>query len=268
MNVKQLAKKWIAKGKENSPALLTGVVVFGVVMTGVSAYKAGLKARDILERYEEDMRDTDPDDKETKHVVMKETIKEMVPVVLPTVISGGVTIAAAIGSQKISSRRLAVMGAAYNISERSLRDLNTKMRDMLGEKKTREIKDEIVKDKMKKDPKVIHQEEVVITGSGTVLCKDLYSGDFFPSNASKIEEAIRVLSGMVRNEMFVELNEFRHLLGLDQKAYGRGVGFVADDLVGYEEQIPIYISAQLTDDKKPCLCVDYEDYLHPDPKYR
>ena len=43
--------------KKNSPVILTGLAVVGVISTAYSAFKAGPRADKILEEYRKDMRD-------------------------------------------------------------------------------------------------------------------------------------------------------------------------------------------------------------------
>lgn len=249
--------------KKNSPVILTGLAVAGVISTAYSAFKAGPRADKILEEYRKDMRDCHPRDKEAKRVVVGETVKKMVPVVAPTVIMGGSTIACVVGSHSISSRRIAVLSAAYSLSESTVKNLNSKMEEMLGEKKTRAIKDSIMKDKLyadvENDRKVLSDENFVIPNDGTVLCKDLYSGRLFYSNAEKIKQAIASCSYNIISDMYISLNDFYEAIGSPQLTripMGEDLGWNVDDTIN--GKLPITLTALLTDDNKPCLCVDYD----------
>lgn len=260
--MKDFIKKMFATGKENSPTILTGLMLFGLVSTGITAYRAGLQAHDILERHRKDMEDVDPNDKETKRVVTKETVKSMVKVVAPPVIIGVASGACGIGSLKANQKKIAIFSAAYKMAERSVQDLDGKMKEVLGVKKSREIRDAIVKDKVEqKERDLGGVPETIICNNGDVLCYDTYSERYFPSNAMKIETAIRQMSNDCKVQMQVTLNEFYYAInapGLTETKYGDTIGWEADMLEGYEETLPISISAQLTDDKRPCLCLDYD----------
>lgn len=248
--------------KRNSPAILTGLAIVGVISTAWAAYKAGPRASKILEDYRKDMRDCRPNDKETKKVIVGETVKKMVPVIAPTIIMGGSTIACIVGSQSISSRRIAALSAAYSISETTVKNLNNKMEEMLGEKKARAVKDAIMNDKLKsdseKDRKVL-SENFVIPGDGTVLCKDLQTGRMFHSNAEKIKQAIATCSYNIVSDMYISLNEFYEAINspdLESIPLGNDLGWNIEDSI--KGKLPITLSALLTDDGKPCLCVDYD----------
>lgn len=250
-------------GKKNSPAILTGLAIVGLISTAVSAFKAGPRAEKILEAHRKDMKDCHPDDKEAKRAVVKETIKQMTPVVAPTVLMGGASVACMIGSHSISSRRIAVLSAAYSLSESTVKSLNGKMEEMLGEKKARAVKDAIMKDKLKedseKDRKLLSDGQVVIPSDGTVLCKDLYSGRLFYSTAEKIRQAIVKCSYDIISEMYISLNDFYEAINspqLDPIPMGEDLGWNLDDV--QNGKLPIVLTALLIDDGKPCLCLDYD----------
>lgn len=258
--------------KKNSPVILTGLAVVGVISTAYSALKAGSRASKILEEYRKDMRDCYQDDKEAKRAVAGEMAKKMIPVVAPTVIMGGSTIACIIGSNSISSRRIAVLSAAYSLSESTVKSLNSKMDEILGEKKTQMIKESIMKDKLKEsektEQKILGDGNVVIPDNGYVLCKDLYSGRSFYSTAEKIKQAIVKCSFDVQQDMWVSLNDFYDEIGSPQLEHipmGDDLGWNVDDTI--RGQLPITLTAILTNDGKPCLCVDADinirsDYRH------
>lgn len=267
--VTELLEKAEIFTKKNSPVILTGLAIVGVISTAYSAFKAGPRADKILEEYRKDMRDCHPKDKEAKRVVVGETVKKMVPVVAPTVIMGGTTIACVIGSHSISSRRIAVLSAAYSLSESTVKNLNNKMEEMLGEKKARAIKDSIMKDKLKadseKDKKILSDGQLVIPSDGTVLCKDLYSGRLFYSNAEKIKQAIAKCSYEIISDMYISLNDFYEAIDspqLPRIPMGEDLGWNIEDTIN--GKLPITLSALLTDDNKPCLCIDYDISVRDD----
>lgn len=249
--------------KKNSPAILTGAAIVGVLSTAYSAYKAGLRADKILKVYREDMKDCHPKDRDAKRAVIGEATKKMLPVVAPPVIMGVATISCIVGSHSVSSRRIAALSAAYSLSESTVKNLNSKMEEMLGEKKSRAIRDSIMKDKLRadaeKDKKILSDTNFVIPGDGTVLCKDLYSGRFFYSNAERIQQAIAKCSYDVISDMYISLNDFYRAIDspqLESIPMGDELGWNVDDT--QNGKLPIYLTPLLTPDNKPCLCVEYD----------
>lgn len=267
--VTELLEKAEIFTKKNSPVILTGLAIVGVISTAYAAYKAGPRADKILEAYRKDMRDCHPNDKEAKRAVVGETVKKMVPVVVPPIIMGGTTIACIVGSHSVSSRRIAALSAAYSLSETTVKNLNSKMEEMLGEKKARAIKDSIMKDKLKadseKDKKILSDGQLVIPSDGTVLCKDLYSGRLFYSNAEKIKQAIAKCSYEIISDMYISLNDFYEAIDspqLPRIPMGEDLGWNIEDTIN--GKLPITLSALLTDDNKPCLCIDYDISVRDD----
>lgn len=265
--------EWLEKAeiftRKNSPVILTGLAIVGVISTAYSAYKAGPRAEKILEAYRKDMKDCHPNDKDAKRAVIGETVKKMIPVMAPPIIMGGTTIACVVGSHSVSSRRIAALSAAYTLSESTVKNLNSKMEEMLGEKKARAVKDAIMKDKLKadteKDRKVLSDENFVIPNDGTVLCKDLYSGRLFYSNAEKIKQAIASCSYDIISDMYISLNDFYEAIGSPQLTripMGEDLGWNVDDTIN--GKLPITLTALLTEDNKPCLCVDYDISVRDD----
>lgn len=237
--------------KCNSPAIMAGMAAFGVIATGVTAYKAGLAANDILKEHEKKMKEAKKESDEKE--VYKETAKKLTPVVIKPVIFGISSVCCIFGSLSASKRRIAAISAAYSLSETSLKDLEGKMNQILGEKKTRELKDAVTKEKLKKEGPV-QDNQVIITGTGDVLCKDMYSGRYFRSNAERIGQAINWASSEIRTSMYISLNEFYDQLNVPRIPLGDDIGWNVDDLQG--GSLPITYSAILTEDNQPCLCVE------------
>lgn len=260
-NVTEFANK-------NSPSLLTGAGVAGVFVTAYMAYKAGPRAKEILDKYRETtdgIKKLYPTDvqKDIKRDETKKFVKEITPVVLPTIGMATATSAAIIGANSVSSKRIAVLSVAYSMSESALKEYQAKVTEMLDGKKVQKIKESIAQDKLEKAH--VNSEtaqDVIMTGNGDVLCMDAYSGRLFRSNAQKIGEAINHLSADLQTDMYVSLNDFYDGLGIKQIPMGDDFGWNIDDLV--HGQLDINITACLTDDKQPCLVVNYDVYPRED----
>lgn len=269
MKLEKLSRAWNALSsstKKNSPEILTGLAVVGLIATAIAAYKAGPRAEKILAEKKKDMEYVDQNDKVAKRTVMKETVKELVPVMAPVIIMGGATCACIIGSNNISSKRIALLSAAYSMSETAVKDLNQKMVEVLGEKKALSVKDAVMKEKLAKDGPV-DTKGVIIGGSGDVLCKDSFSGRYFKSNAEKIGQAKARLSLNAITDMYVSLNDLYEEInapGLEPIPRGNEFGWNVDDLE--HGVLPIRVVALLTEDGQPCLCMDYDTSLRRDYK--
>lgn len=254
--------------KRKSPEVLTGLSILGLWSTTYKAYRSGLVAHDILMRYRQDMHDTRPNDRAARKAVIKETAREMVPVVLPIVLMGGVTTGCIIGSNRISNKRIATLSAAYVLSDSALKEANQKLDDVLTLHQKDKVKGAIAKDRLKKAEEKQDPSKIIVAGNGDVLCMDSYTGRFFHSSAQKIGQAINILSADCQVDMYVSLNDFYDQLRefganeLDRVPMGDDFGWNVDDLD--RGQLPITISAQLTSANEPCLCVEYDVHLRAD----
>lgn len=259
--IKNFGKRITSFTVDKSPELLAIIAIGGVVETGRRAYKCRPKCDDILRKRKEKMDAIPHNNIAKRRKVNIETAKELIPVIAPVVIMGGISIAAIIFSNRISHKRILAVTAAYNLAEGSLKDLQNKMTDILGENKTREIKDAIIKDKTSENPPPDNGEHLSRL-SGDTLCYDSYSGRYFRSSSLKLDQAILKISAQVSREMYVTLNDFYDVINspdLGPIDGGRGVGWRAEDSIG--GSLPITISAQRANSGEPCLCLDYNNSL-------
>lgn len=260
----ELSTKLTAWSVKNAPSLLTGAGFTGVFVTAYMAYKAGPQAERILAEHrevEEKVKESVGYNKEATRARAIETAKKLAPVVLPPIGMAIATGACVLGANSIASKRLAVLSAAYSISETALKDYQNKVTEMVDPKKMTKIKEGLAKDKLDKNP-IKQNTEILMTGDGDVLCMDCYSGRYFRSNAQKIGQAVNELSADVQTDMYVSLNDFYNKLNIPAVPMGDDFGWNVDDLI--RGQLDIEISAHLTPDKQPCLVVDYNIFPRSD----
>lgn len=252
-----------AKGfaDRNSPTILTSLGVLGLINTARLAYKAGIKASRVsnerIREYLEDFKDyKEMGDKQSQTSIVKKLAMEAATVYGPPVAMGAVSTACIIGSNCISTKRIAAISAAYSLTEAALKDYKEKALEVVGDKKVRQIKEAIAKDKVLKNPPPKDDSQILMTGTGDVLCYDAYSGRYYISNAAKIEKAVNKLSAECLSDMYISLNEFWDEIGLPRLPMGNDYGWNIDDT--FDGILPISLTAILTDDQRPCLCVDYD----------
>lgn len=250
------AKKFIGR---NDAEILTGLALIGLTKSLWDMYKAGPKIDRIMKDAKADMKIVRPGDKEARNAVVKETVKKLAVTTAPVAISTVFTGACIIGSNRASNKKLAVMSAAYRLSADALTDLNKKMKEVVGERKAREIKDAVVKENLEKDPPTEQNTIIVTDKKDMVRCKDCHSKRYFWSTPQKLQKAILDLSVQCYQEDVVTLNDLYYLLRLEPSGDSESFGWFSKDLV--DNLLPITISAQLTEDMEPCLCLDYDARL-------
>lgn len=261
-NFKTYLNSFLLFTERKTPEILTGFGIVGLIKTAHDFYKAGIKAGDILYDYEKDMALVSPGDKETIRVIKQEKLKRLTPVLAPPIVMATVTGACILGSNSVSRRRITALSAAYSVTEAALKEYKHKTKELVGESKAQNIREAISKDRVQKNPVPENVSQIMIPGDGNVLCMDSYSGRYFPSNKNKIDRAVNELSSHCAVEMYVELNEFYSLLGLPMVPIGNDLGWNADDLI--QGTLPITTTAVLTEDGRPCLCVEYDIRLRHD----
>ncbi len=224
----------------NSPAILTGLSVAGVLSTVVLAIKGTSSA--VLVINEEEITRGGLTQKEKLEVAWKFYI--------PTAVSSAFTIAAIIGSNHISTRRNAALLSLYSIADQALKEYQDKVVETIGQKKEEKIRDEIAKDKLDNNP--LEGREVIITGKGNCLFYDTLSGRYFRSDLETVRRIQNDFNELLFNDMFLPLNDLYDMLGLENTEMGRSAGWDVQN-----GKLDIQFSAKIATDGEPCIVLSY-----------
>lgn len=230
---------------ENLPTILTGV---GVVGTGATAYltgRASFKAARLLDHNEimhyEQTQGLEPSKKDKVKLVWKFYV--------PPALMMTSTMTAIIMANKVSSRRLAALAVASSITERAFSEYKEKVYEKLGRNQQEKVREEIARDRILKNPHDTSQ--VIITGTGDVLCYDMLTGRYFLSSAEKIRRAENRVNKELNNFMYASLTLFYDEVGLPPTTYTDTVGWQGN------ENLEVNITTIMSDDEKPCLAIDF-----------
>ena len=227
---------------KHSPEILMGLGIAGVITTTVLAVKATPKAAEICKGLKENS-----EEEPTKIDYIKATWK----LYIPTAVSCAFTIACLVGVNSVNVKRNAALATAYQLSTTALSEYKDKVIETIGEKKEREVRDKVAKDKVNKNQ--ASKATVVVTGKGDSLCFDVISGRYFKSDIEKIRKIENDLNRQMLTEMYISLNEFYDELGLDHISIGDELGWNVDNGL-----IELNFSSQISDDGQPCIVVDYK----------
>ncbi len=251
INFAGVSKSIITMGKKHSPEILLGVGIAGMITTTIMAVKATPKALSAIDEKKEEL-DKDELNK-------KEIIAAAGPCyILPTVI-GAVSIACLVCADSKNMRRNAALMTAYTLSESTLKEYQEKIVDTIGKEKEKEIHEEVVKEKVDKNP----IRNVIITESGgNTVCYDVISCRYFKSDKNTILGIVNDLNMRMISEDTVTLNDFYYALGLDESKIGDELGWCID-----KGGIKIDFLSRLDANGTPCLVLDYlvapiYDYYH------
>jgi len=235
----------------NSPTILTGVSVAGLIATVTMGVKATPKALAILEEEGEDHR-KGYDKYDVKLVSKLEIVKLTWRCYIPTALMGGMTICCIIGANSINLRRNAALASIYSLTEGALKEYQAKVIETFGDAKAQKIKDSIDRDTVKNNP--VKDREVIITGRGEMLCYETVSGRYFKGDIEKIRKIQNELNRDLLNETFISMNDVYEALGLSYTKIGDDLGWDVN-----EGLIEFRFSSQLSEDEVPCLVIDYHD---------
>lgn len=259
--VNKMIKNVRLAAKKNSPQILTGIGIAGMITTAVMAVRATPKAMALIEERENEWLRENLDDVEASYKALPkiEAVKACWKCYIPSMIVGGVSVACLVGASSVNLRRNAALATAYSLSESALKEYQEKVIEEIGEKKEEAVRDRIAKDRIEKNP--VSKNEVILTEKGTTLCYDMISGRYFKTDIDKLRKAENDLNRQMRYDIYVSLNEFYDAIGLDPIKIGDNIGWNIDK--GY---IDLSFSSQLTEDGTPCLVLDY--HVGPNYDYR
>lgn len=241
-NLASIAKSVRTAMKKHSPEILTGIGIAGMITTTIMAVRATPKALILIG----DKKDELGKDELTK----METVKAAWPCYIPSALVGTASVLCLIGASSTNMRRNAALATAYTLSETTLKEYQEKVVETIGEKKERDIREQVAKEKMIKNP----VREVILTErGGNTICYDVISGRYFKSDRDTINRIVNELNRQMRDEMYVSLNDFYYELGLDGTKLGDDIGWNI-----YKGYIDINYSSHLDANGTPCLVIDYQ----------
>ena len=233
---------------KNSPEILTGIGIAGMITSTVLAVKATPKAMKLIDEKKKELK--------TEKIPVGEIVKTTWKCWIGPAGTSVLGVVCIISGCAVNHKRNAALVAAYSLSESTFKSYQDKVVEQIGEKKEQVIRETVAKEKIDKVP--IKESEVIITGNGDVLCYDSLSGRYFKSCMEDIRKAENNLNRRMRDENCISLNEFYCEIGLREIAIGDVLVWDIDS--GY---IDIDPSTQLAENNKPCIVLNYRNM----PKY-
>lgn len=249
MNVKGLVKQGMLAIQKNSPYILTGFGAAGVIGTAIMTGYSTLKAYGII--CDKEYEDWDPDEwNEHKKHPWKNRIKWTWKCYIPPVLMGASSIGCIIGAQSVNSQRYAAIASLYSLTKDTLTDYQAKVVEKIGEKKESQIRDEVAQERINRNP--VKDSTVIITGKGESLCYDSLSGRYFKSDIETLRRLENDFNHDLMGHMWVSLNDLYFAMGIPGVKMGEELGWTVDELIEFK------FSTMLSDDKQPCIVLDYD----------
>lgn len=260
---------------KNSPTILTGLAVGGVVATGIMAVKGDRKAQDMKVAHEMDSEllvegqaifDEDGVTEQKpcrfRERTTAETIKLTWRCYVPAGLMGMATICCIVGANTINVKRNVALATAYSLSEEAAKEFKDKVKETVGEKKVQKMENEIMQEKVNNNPAPA-DENICYTGKGDQLMYDAWSGRYFKSGQMEVEKAVNVLNKMmIAKKQSVSMNEYYEMIGLPllSNAVGDEFGWNFHQF-NEGEDITVDFYPVFSNDQTPCIGVKFEPEL-------
>jgi hypothetical protein len=245
------SKKAVAR---NAPEILTAVGVSGVVATAYLSARGALKAQDRLRKDENANPLFDETDLRERKI---RRFKIVAACYGPAVLSGSVAIVAIVGASRTNASRTAAAVAVASMTEKAFAEYREAIIEEIGETKEEKIRTELAQKRVNETPL---PPTVLVGGNANgVLCRDHLSGRYFRSNMEAIRRAENKINHKIVHELYVTVDEYYDLIGLDHTGISGHIGWDSDRLLEF------YITAVMgpvEHGEEPCLEVEF-NYTKP-----
>lgn len=221
---------------DNSPVILTGMAIAGVVSTSVLSVKGAFTASSRLEG-------------EDPRLNAWEKARLTWDCYIPAAAVAVSTVACIIGGHSIHTKRQAAIMSLYSVTDTAFKDYQLKVKETIGEKKEQTIRDEVAADKIKANPP--SNDMIILTGHGDHLCYESFTGRYFKSSVEKIRKAENDVNAEVINNCYASQNDFYRALDIPGTSHGDEIGWKIGNMM------ELYYTSVLADDGTPCLSVNY-----------
>lgn len=257
-------------GRKQLPTIMSVMAVGGLGATVYFSLKAKPKADKIIETAKEKIEEIDKREKELTETQTEEHFKDVkkeirnvklncaidtAKVIWKPVVLGVTTVALILGANHINMRRLASLGAAYEIATGDLKKYREKAKEVVGEKKESEIREAVAKEKIAEAAET--DFEIIDTGKGSMLYFDAWSGRFFRSSATAIKMAVNEVNRLALANDFASLDDFYYELGLPQAKFAEEYGF--HSMNGNLLQVPTF-TFTIAPDGEHAIEMNYDIY--------
>jgi hypothetical protein len=222
----------------NSPVLLLGTSIAGIVATGILAAKGGYKARGII--------DDATADKGEPLTVQEKVQLTWLCYAVPGVTAAS-TIASSVGMHTIHTKRANAMAALYAVTAGKLDDYQDKAEELLGTKKTQQLNNELAQKTIDGNP--LENNEIILTGNGTELMYDDWSGRYFDGSVAVVEAAVNEINRQLIDDGEASLNDYYDHVGLPPIPMGVRFGWTGGDKVDIR-----FGGAKTKDDRAAVTC--------------
>lgn len=203
----------------NSPVLLVGTAITGVVTTGILAARGGYKARGIID----EAKAQQPEPLTVQQKVKLTWLCYAVPGV-----TAASTIASVVGVHTIHTKRHAALAGLYAVTSGKLDDYREQAEELLGTKKTQALNDAVAQQSVEGKP--FDSSQVLITPGGKELMHDAWSDRYYLGSVPAVEQAFAQLNLQLAKEGDASLNDYYDRLALKPLPIGSRMGWSGENV--------------------------------------
>lgn len=224
---------------KNNTTIMTGLAVTGVVSSVIMAIDCGSKCNELINKEEQRLK---------RKINKKEQIQLCWKYMIPTGIMSASTIGCIIYSANVSNKKTAAVASLYSASQ--------KTNDMM----MNEIKKKLSPDEIKAMKKKVYSKQA----TNVPICNenfpdgdliyDVMSDRYFRSTKNEIDAIVNNINKNVLQDMFVPLNDFHDMLGLDVLPNGNDVGWTVDNF------LEVDYTAIISEQNTAAIVIDYMTY--------
>lgn len=234
IDINKLIRTGLNSLTDNGPAILTAFGVVGVVTTAVLTGKASYEACDRVRAATKDLNRDAKSGDTIKLLSKPEQVKLVAPLYVSAVFAGTLSCGAIVMSHRISSKRAAVLAAAYALNEGKLEEYQDKIKEKFGEKKEKEAREELGQDRVNRD--FDHNEVLLDEGDNKVLIREDYTGRFFWSTIEDVNRAVNEVNLVLigSRDRAVRMADLHKRLGLSPVSLSDCMGWTVDEPLAIE----------------------------------
>lgn len=199
--------------KKNGASILTVIGSLGVIGTAVLSVRSTLKANDIFKKIKDE-------DSEKKR---KDALKELIPIYIPAIACGAITISCIICANVHNKKQKAALASAYIMVENAYNEYRKKIKEQYGEEVDFNIKHEVSSNSINdvimatKSNRSYVIKDILdeIDSSDKILFYDEISDRHFVSTIANVIKAEYFLNNNLVTTGQSSVNLFYDLLGID-----------------------------------------------------
>lgn len=207
---------------KNSPAILMGLSLAGVLTTAYLTHKAAQKAQ---------LKLLDPLQNEPEEgFTLKQKAQITWRYYIPPVLSCGATVAFIIAGNSVHNRRQAALITAVTIGQNALSEYKEQVTEALGKGKEQKARDAVTQKKVTKAEEEGKFDGLVLKpDSQDQYVYESFSGRTLVSSVEKINKAANDVARDCINHDYATLNQFFVAIGLEPIPVGEVMGWSNSD---------------------------------------